>query len=94
MRARDVVFGLSMIASERLEGNKAEQTKRSAEGVVPLRKDELAAEESRWRMNAEAGLSAEAKLQASGRGWLWNWGCGVPLMRSVKPLRGVVKPLT
>ena len=51
-----------MIASGQVKENKSEWTKRSAEGVVPLGKEELVAEESHWRMSAEGKLSMEATL--------------------------------
>ena len=62
VKARDVVFELSMIASGRLEGNKSKRMKRSAEGVVPLGKDELVAEKSRLRMLVEVKWIVEAAL--------------------------------
>ena len=58
-----------MIASGQAKGNKSEQTKRSAEGVVPLGKEELVAEESRWRTIEGAKLSVKVGLQAPGESW-------------------------
>ena len=62
------------------------QAKTGSVVVEPLRKEESRSKNSHWRMNAQAGLGAEAKLQASSRGWLWNWGCGVLLTWTVRPL--------
>ena len=45
-----------MIASEWLGGNELGQTKQSGEHVVPLRKDELTAEELHLQMNVKTVL--------------------------------------
>ena len=51
-----------LIISAWLKGSEMGRSKRGAEGVVPLKKDELAAEESWWRRTEEAKLSVEAAL--------------------------------
>ena len=48
---------------------------------------EPSAENSHWRMNVDAELSVETKVEAPNEGWLWDWKCRESSTCTMKPLR-------
>ena len=54
----------------------------------------MTAEELGWGITVEAKLVVEAELKAPGKNWQWNWECSVSLMRTAKPFRETITPLT
>ena len=61
----NAVVGFSTTVFAWLQGNGTEPMKQmewSAERTVLLKRDDSSAKRSRWRMNAEAGWGAKAKL--------------------------------